>query len=63
MGDKSVTKMLSAIEKSKQTTLPRFIFALGIRGVGESTALSLAQQFGELQSIIEADLQALQAVP
>lgn len=62
MGDKSVTKMLSAIEKSKQTTLPRFIFALGIRGVGESTALSLAQQFGELQPIIEADLQALQAV-
>ncbi len=63
LGDKSVTKMLAAIETSKQTTLPRFIFALGIRGVGESTALSLAQQFGDLQPIIDADLEALQAVP
>ncbi len=63
LGEKSVTKMLSAIEASKATTLPRFIFALGIRGVGESTALNLAQEFGDLTPIIQADLTQLQAVP
>ena len=63
LGEKSVTKMLSAIEASKATTLPRFIFALGIRGVGESTALNLAQEFGDLAPIIQADLSQLQAVP
>ncbi len=63
LGEKSVTKMLSAIEASKATTLPRFIFALGIRGVGESTALNLAQEFGDLAPIIQADLTQLQAVP
>ncbi|MFC0821015.1 NAD-dependent DNA ligase LigA [Moraxella marmotae] len=62
LGEKSVSKMLAAIEKSKQTTLPRFIFALGIRGVGESTALSLAQEFGDLQPIMDAKLEHLQAV-
>lgn len=62
LGDKSVNKMLLAIEKSKSTTLPRFIFALGIRGVGESTALALAQEFGNLDDIINADLPRLQAV-
>lgn len=62
LGEKSVTKMLAAIEKSKNTTLPRFIFALGIRGVGESTALNLAQSFGDLSQIWQADLDRLQAV-
>ncbi|USZ15706.1 NAD-dependent DNA ligase LigA [Moraxella sp. FZFQ2102] len=63
LGEKSVTKMLTAIDASKATTLPRFIFALGIRGVGESTALSLAQEFGDLPAIIAADLEKLQSVP
>lgn len=62
LGEKSVTKMLAAIEKSKATTLPRFIFALGIRGVGESTALSLAQSFGEFDAIAAASVADLQAV-
>lgn len=62
LGEKSVTKMLAAIEKSKQTTLPRLIFALGIRGVGESTALNLSQAFGGLDAIMQADLQSLQSV-
>ncbi len=63
LGEKSVAKMLSAIEKSKATTLPRFIFALGIRGVGESTALSLSQAFGDLDAIMAASLDKLQGVP
>lgn len=62
LGEKSVAKMLAAIEQSKQTTLPRFIFALGIRGVGESTALNLAQTFGEFEQIRQADLPSLLAV-
>lgn len=62
LGEKSVTKMLQAIEKSKNTTLPRFIFALGIRGVGETTALNLAQAFGDLSAIMTADFEQLQAV-
>ncbi|VEG12761.1 NAD-dependent DNA ligase LigA [Moraxella cuniculi] len=63
LGEKSVANMLTAIEKSKSTTLPRFIFALGIRGVGESTAQALASQFGTLQAICDATLAQLQAVP
>lgn len=62
LGEKSVTKMLQAIEKSKNTTLPRLIFALGIRGVGETTALNLAQAFGDLSAIMTADFEQLQAV-
>ncbi len=59
MGEKSATNIVSAIEKSKQTTLPRFLFALGIREVGEATALQLATHFGILESIIAADLESL----
>lgn len=55
--------MLTAIEKSKKTTLPRFIYALGIRGVGESTALNLAQQFGDLESLMQASIETLQQTP
>ncbi|WP_434352710.1 NAD-dependent DNA ligase LigA [Psychrobacter sp. HD31] len=63
LGEKSVQNMLVAIEKSKATTLPRFIYALGIRGVGESTALNLAKQFGDLDHIMQADIETLQKTP
>ncbi len=62
LGEKSVTKMLEAIEKSKATTLPRFIFALGIRGVGETTAHNLAQAFVDFDKLREASLEQLCAV-
>lgn len=63
MGERSANNLLKALEKSKQTTLPRFIFALGIRDVGETTARTLALHFGELQPIIEADEALLIKVP
>lgn len=59
LGEKSVANMLSAIDKSKATTLPRFIFALGIRGVGESTALNLAEHFSELDKLQSASVDEL----
>lgn len=59
MAEKSASKLLSAIEKSKATTLARFIFALGIRTVGEATARDLAQHFGRLEVLIAADESAL----
>lgn len=62
MGEKSAAKLCAAIEKSKHTTLPRFLFALGIRDVGEATALNLARHFGSLDKIIAADEAELQAV-
>ena len=63
MGEKSATNLLTAIERSKQTTLARFIYALGIREVGEATARNLAQAFGFLDSLMAADEAALVAVP
>ena len=48
MGEKSAVNLVAAIERSKQTTLPRFLYALGIRDVGESTAATLAAHFGTL---------------
>ncbi|WP_439100546.1 NAD-dependent DNA ligase LigA [Congregibacter sp.] len=63
MGEKSVVNLLSAIDASRQTTLPRFIFALGIREVGEATALALANHFGSLDAIGGADLEDLLEVP
>jgi len=62
MGEKSAQNLAAAIEKSKQTTLNRFIFALGIRNVGEATARDLAKHFGALDGIMAADAEALQAV-
>ncbi len=62
MGEKSARNLLEAIEISKKTSLPRFLFALGIRGVGEATALSLAQHFGNLEKIITSDEAALEEV-
>jgi DNA ligase (NAD+) len=63
MGEKSAANLLAAIERSKATTLPRFLFALGIRDVGEATALALAQHFGSLESLMAADAAAIQEVP
>ena len=63
MAEKSATNLLAAIEKSKRTTLARFIFALGIRTVGESTAQDLARYFGNIEAVMGADDAALQQVP
>jgi len=54
MGEKSADNLLAALERSKNTTLPRFIFALGIREVGEATALNLARHFGNWESLAAA---------
>jgi DNA ligase (NAD+) len=65
MGEKSAAKLLAAIERSKQTTLERFIYALGIRNVGEATARDLARHFGSLEPLkaaTQADLQQVQDV-
>ncbi|MDR2507553.1 MAG: NAD-dependent DNA ligase LigA [Candidatus Accumulibacter sp.] len=59
MAEKSARNLLEAIEKSKQTTLARFIYALGIRNVGETTAKDLAKHFGKLENILVADEDAL----
>ncbi|MDI3513481.1 MAG: ligase [Rhodocyclaceae bacterium] len=63
MGEKSAQNLLAAIERSRSTTLARFIFALGIRNVGEATARDLARHFGKLDALIAADADALQQVP
>ncbi|WP_432472014.1 NAD-dependent DNA ligase LigA [Amphritea sp. HPY] len=60
MGDKSATKLLNSIEKSKAIELANFIYALGIREVGEATARTLALHFGSLPAIRAADEEALQ---
>ena len=54
MADKSAANIVAALENSKKTTLPRFLFGLGIRHVGESTAKDLAQHFGKLDAIMDA---------
>ncbi len=54
MADKSARNLVAALEKSKQTTLARFVFGLGIRHVGEATAKALARHFGTLNSIMDA---------
>lgn len=63
MGEKSAENLVASIAKSREATLERFIYALGIRNVGESTARDLARHFGGLDALIGADEQALQAVP
>lgn len=63
MGDKSAAKLVAAIAASRATTLPRLLFALGIRDVGEATALSLARHFGDLPLLLAADAAAIEAVP
>ena len=63
MGEKSAENLLAAIEAAKKTSLPRFLFALGIREVGEATAVSLAQSLGRFKNLLEADEERLQSVP
>ena len=63
MGEKSAENLLTSIENSKETTLTRFLFGLGIREVGEATAASLAAHYGKLESIMRADEEGLQQVP
>ena len=63
MGEKSARNLLAAIADSKTPTLARFIFALGIRNVGESTARDLARHFGNLDAVMAADAARLQQVP
>ncbi|WP_226704316.1 NAD-dependent DNA ligase LigA [Microbulbifer elongatus] len=62
MGEKSAQNLLDALEKSKSTTLPKFLYALGIREVGEATARNLARHFGDLDHLMQADSEALQQV-
>ena len=63
MGDKSAQKLQSAIDSAKQTTLPRFLYALGIRDVGEATALALARHFGDIEALRRASEEEIQRVP
>ena len=63
MGEKSVQNLFDAIENSKKTTLASFIYALGIRGVGETTARMLANTFQTLAALQQADLESLKKTP
>jgi DNA ligase (NAD+) len=63
MGDKSAANIMEALEKSKATTLNRFLYALGIREVGEATARNLANYFGELDALMIAPAEELENVP
>lgn len=63
MAEKSGSNLLSAINKARATTLQRFVYALGIRDVGEATALALARHFGSLDALMQADATALEEVP
>ncbi len=63
MGEKSADNLLRAIERAKSTTFARFLFALGIRDVGEATAANLATHFGSLEALMQADLHRVQQAP
>jgi len=63
MGEKSAQNVVDAITRSKQTTLPRLLFALGISQVGESTALALAQQFGTVEKLEAASAAEIEETP
>ncbi|MGQ0749701.1 MAG: NAD-dependent DNA ligase LigA [Betaproteobacteria bacterium] len=63
MAEKSAANVIAAIERSEHTTLARFVYALGIRNVGETTARDLAQHFGSIEALREADAERLQHVP
>ncbi|MDH5232196.1 MAG: NAD-dependent DNA ligase LigA [Gammaproteobacteria bacterium] len=62
MGEKSAQNLINALQQGKSTTLPRFLFSLGIREVGEATARTLAMFFGSLHAIALADVETLQSV-
>ncbi len=63
MGEKSARNLLEGLAQSKETSLPRFLFGLGIRHVGEATARDLARHFGKLDAILEANVDQLLQVP
>ncbi len=63
MGSKSATNLMEALTKARSTTLPRFLFALGIPQVGEATAQALAEAFGSLDGLMTASAEALEEVP
>jgi DNA ligase (NAD+) len=63
MGTKSAQNVLGAIDRARNTTLPRLIFALGIRHVGEATARDLAEHFGSLDALMKASVDQLQQAP
>ncbi|WP_019593992.1 NAD-dependent DNA ligase LigA [Thioalkalivibrio sp. ALM2T] len=63
VGPKLAENLVNALEQARETTLARFIFALGIREVGEVTARNLAEYYGDLDTLMQADAEALQEVP
>lgn len=63
MGEKSISNLLASVQASKTTSLPRFLYALGIKDVGETTAVSLVDYFGGLDEIKLATVETLLAVP
>jgi len=63
LGEKSASNLLDALDRSRLTTLPRFLYALGIREVGEVTARTLAEHFRELEALMATDEETLQTVP
>ncbi|MGI9320039.1 MAG: NAD-dependent DNA ligase LigA [Thiogranum sp.] len=63
MGVKSAQNLIAALKKSRQTTLDRFLYALGIREVGDATARSLARDFGDLDPLIQATEERLESIP
>ena len=63
MADKSAQNLVDALDKSKRTTMARFLFALGIRHVGEATAKDLARHFGALDGVMDASVEQLLEVP
>jgi DNA ligase (NAD+) len=63
LGEKSAANLVAAIERSRHATLARFVFALGIRNVGEATARDLAQSFGDIHGLMAASVERLQQVP
>jgi DNA ligase (NAD+) len=62
MGERSAVKLVAALERSKRTTLARFLFALGVPEVGEATAQALAEHFGTLEALVAASEQEIQSV-
>ena len=62
MGEKSARNLMTALEKSKQTTLDRFLYALGIREVGDATARTLAREFGDLDPLMHATEERLESI-
>jgi DNA ligase (NAD+) len=63
MGTKSARKLLDSLDRSKNTTLERFLYGLGIREVGEATARNLARHFGDLKTIGKASVEELEEIP